>query len=162
MDAKEVELRGKAITKAIQEKQSSSTIINLLGELRKGVSASEDLLRSTKIGIIVNRLKQHPDPNVQKLANELVSKWRTDMKRTGGPATPKSANGTASPAPAATPSAAPKPKPKHNIPPEQRNSKTDKVNTNLTDSAIRNNCIKLMYDGLAHMVDDCKCLVSLP
>lgn len=166
MDQKEVELRGKAIAKAFTEKQPSSTMLSLLSELRKGVRASEDLLRSTRIGVTVNKLKQHPDPSVAGAANELVKKWKSDMRggssANAGAATPKSTNGTASPAPAAAPTpppaaAAGKPKAKHTVAPETRNHKTDKVEWQVTGSAIRDNCVKLMYDGLAHMSEEREC-----
>lgn len=158
MDTKEVELRGRAIAKAVNGGDPSSTVLTLLDDLRRGVQASEDLLRSTKIGVTVNRLKTHKDPAVVKQAVELVSKWRADIKKTGGTSgasTPKpAANGASSPAP--SPVTANKPKQKHTVPPEKRNAKEDKVDTNLTKSVIRNNCLKLMYDGLAFMSEECK------
>jgi transcription elongation factor S-II len=78
MDAKEVELRGKAITKAYAGGEPSSVLQGLLSELRKGVRATEDLLRSTRIGVTVNKLRQHKDPAVASQANELVIKWRSE------------------------------------------------------------------------------------
>jgi transcription elongation factor S-II len=155
MDTKEVELKGRAIAKAVNGGDPSSTVLSLLEDLRRGVQASEDLLRSTKIGVTVNRLKTHKDPAVVKQAIELVSKWRADIKKTGGTSgasTPKpAANGASSPVP--TPN---KPKQKHTVPPEKRNAKEDKVDTNLTKSVTRNSCLKLMYDGLAFMSEECK------
>ena len=155
MDTKEVELKGRAIAKAVNGGDPSSTVLSLLEDLRRGVQASEDLLRSTKIGVTVNRLKTHKDPAVVKQAIELVSKWRADIKKTGGTSgasTPKpAANGASSPVP--TPN---KPKQKHTVPPEKRNAKEDKVDINLTKSVIRNSCLKLMYDGLAFMSEECK------
>ena len=157
MDTKEVELKGRAIAKAVNGGDPSSAVLTLLGDLRRGVQASEDLLRSTKIGVTVNRLKTHKDPAVVKQAIELVSKWRADIKKTGGTSgasTPKPvANGASSPAPSPV---ANKPKQKHTVPPEKRNAKMDKVDTNLTNSATRNSCLKLMYDGLAFMSEECK------
>jgi len=156
MDAKEVELKGKALTKAAAGGDPSATLISLLEELRRGVQASEDLLRSTRIGVIVNKLKNHKDPAVAKQAGEVVSKWRTDIKKAGGGSsvsTPRlAANGTSSPAP--SPAPANKPKQKHSVPPEKRNSKEDKVNTALTGNQVRDNCLKLMYDGLAFMSEE--------
>ena len=157
MDTKEVELKGRAIAKAVNGGDPSSTVLTLLDDLRRGVQASEDLLRSTKIGVTVNRLKTHKDPAVVKQAIELVAKWRSDIKKTGGASgasTPKpAANGASSPTP--SPAAANKSKQKHTVPREKRNAKVDKVDTNLTGSTIRNNCLKLMYDGLAFMSEEC-------
>jgi transcription elongation factor S-II len=155
MESKEVDLRSKALMKATAEKQPSSTILKLLDELRTGVQATEELLRATRVGVNVGRLRQHPDPAIAKQASELVSKWRMDVRKTaGGASTPKSTNGTASPAPGQTPSATPKPKAKHSVPGDKRNTQTDHVDCQVTDSKTRNNCIKLMYDGLAFMSDE--------
>jgi len=68
------------------------------------------------------------------------------------------ANGTSSPAPSSAPKAAsaspvkgePKTKKKYEGDPAKRNAVVDKVDYNTTGSDIRNNCLKLMYDGLAH------------
>jgi len=154
MDAKEVELRGKAITKAYAAGDPSSVLLGLLKGLREGVRASEDLLRSTRIGVTVNKLRQHKDPAVAKQSTELVNKWKTDVRKAAsGSATPKTTNGTASPAPAAPFAAPPKTK-KHNVAPESRSHKTDKVDWKLTGNDTRDNCVRLMYDGLAHMSED--------
>jgi transcription elongation factor S-II len=160
MDVKEVELRGKAITKAMNDGEPSSSLIKLLNDLKGGIKATEELLRQTKIGVTVNRLRTHKDPAVSKLAQEVVMKWRDEvnkLKKKGGPvkvaATP---NGTASPAPG-LPSRTQSPMPtkrKHNVDPEKRNHKTDKVDYQVTGEEARDNCVRLMYDGLALMTDE--------
>ncbi|KAF2736668.1 transcription elongation factor S-II [Polyplosphaeria fusca] len=153
MDTKEVELRGKAINKAISEGEPSASLLKILNDLKTGVKPTEDLLRSTKIGVTVNRLRTHKDPNVIKLAQELVMKWKNEVKKSQ-PAKARAANGTASPAPASgTASPAPT-KRKHNVPPEKRNHKTDKVDYQVTGMEARDQCVRLMYDGLALMTDD--------
>lgn len=155
MDAKEIELRGKAIAKAMQESEPSSSLLKLLGDLKTGVHATEDLLRQTRIGVTINRLRTHKDPAVQRLASELVSKWRDEVKKGGAKkGTPsKIANGSASPAPPSG-TASPAPalqKKKHDVAPEKRNHKTDKVKYQVTGQEARDNCVRLMYDGLAFM-----------
>lgn len=158
MDAKEVESHGRAITKAQAAGEPGSSLIKLLDDLRTGVQATEDLLRSTKIGIIVNKLKTSKDPNVAKKASELVSKWRADVKKAGADrsSTPKQQNGTQSPASQAAASPAPvaKPKPKHNVPLDKRSVDTDGVDWRLTGNATRDNCLKMMYNALALNVED--------
>jgi len=158
MDAKEIELRGKEIGKAVQENASSAAVVKLLNELKSGVRATEDVLRSTKIGVTINRLRSHKDPALAKLATELVSKWREEVKKQpkkGTPARVASAtNGSASPAPASSAAASPAPsqsKNKHTVDPAKRNHKTDKVKYELTGEDARDMSIRLMYDGLAHM-----------
>jgi transcription elongation factor S-II len=155
MDAKEIELRGKAITKAMQESEPSSSLLKLLGDLKTGVSATEDLLRQTRIGVTINRLRTHKDPAVSKLATELVSKWRDEVKKGPKKNTPaKVADGSASPAPAPSGTASPAPvvaAKKHNVDPEKRNHKTDKIKYQVTGHEARDGCVRLMYDGMAFM-----------
>ncbi|KKY24127.1 putative transcription elongation factor s-ii [Phaeomoniella chlamydospora] len=123
-------------------------------ELEKGVKPTEELLRQTAVGKMVNKLKAHKSPEVAKLASTIVNKWRRDINSLKGPsgaATPtggKGMNGTASPRPSATPT--PQPKLENTVPPDKRTHKTDKVDINKTSDDSRNNCIRLLYDGLAH------------
>lgn len=160
MDAKEIELRGKAIGKAVSEGEPSTSILKLLNDLKTGVHATEDLLRSTRIGVTINRLRTHKDPAVQKLATELVAKWRDEVKKKqppkkDGPAKVATSNGsTSSPAPPPSGTASPAPsqsKKKHDVPSDKRNHKTDKVKYQVTGNEARDNCVRLMYDGLAFM-----------
>lgn len=156
MDAKEIEFRGKAIGKAIQENEPGASVLKLLNDLKTGVHATEDLLRQTRIGVTINRLRTHKDPAVQRLATELVSKWRDEVKKVskkGAPAKVAAANGSASPAPpSGTASPAPsQAKKKHDVPADKRNHKTDKVKYQVTGNEARDSCVRLMYDGLAFM-----------
>jgi transcription elongation factor S-II len=169
LDAKSVEQRGRDLTKAAESVSDSPAVLRILSELRAGVAASDALLRSTKIGMIVNKLKKHANPQVSKAADELVLKWRNDMRRLGranvapgaggtasGASTPRpgGAGGVNSPAGGAA-SASPKPK-RPDVPKEKRNSKTDGVNWKGTGNDTRDNCVKLMYDGLAFMSEERK------
>ncbi|KAG9188305.1 hypothetical protein G6011_02228 [Alternaria panax] len=160
MDAKEIEHRGKAIGKAVSEGEPSASVLKLLNDLKTGVHATEDLLRSTRIGVTINRLRTHKDPAVQKLATELVAKWRDEVKKKqppkkDGPAKAAASGGAASsPAPPPSGTASPAPslaKKKHDVPADKRNHKTDKVKYQVTGNEARDNCVRLMYDGLAFM-----------
>jgi transcription elongation factor S-II len=158
LDRKAVEAKGKELTKAAAGGEGSAVIVPLLSQLRNGVQATEELLRSTRIGMIVNRLKAHKDPAVQTTASEIVAKWKADVKKTGsGASTPRpTANGTSSPAPVPSPAASAKGKRKHTVPPERRNVSTDNVNYKVTGNSTRDNCVKMMYDALAFMSEECK------
>lgn len=160
MDVKEVELRGKAINKAIAEKEPGSSLIKLLTDLNTGLKPTEDLLRQTRIGVTINKLRTHSDPSVAGLANQMVSKWREEVskQKKGGPR-PKApaANGSASPAPpSGTASPAPSKK-KHTVDPAKRTHKTDNVKYQVTGDDARDNCVRLMYDGLAFMSEERTC-----
>ncbi|KAK5112524.1 hypothetical protein LTR62_004281 [Meristemomyces frigidus] len=156
---------GKQISKAHESGDPPSTLLQLLAPLTK-FTATEDLLRRSRIGIEVNKLRQNKDPKVAQQASHLINKWKTDVKgnskhKTSSPAPGARAaalNGagrdaTSSPAPKAEgvkkePAAAAQ---TSKVPPDQRDFKKDEVDTKLTSDAARNGCIGLMYNGLAYM-----------
>ncbi|GAA5909313.1 hypothetical protein JCM6882_000948 [Rhodosporidiobolus microsporus] len=79
--------------------------VRILQQLKKEVVATEELLRETKIGVTINKLKSNAAKEVADLSKELVRKWKQDVGQTG---TKKqtaagSASAAASPSPAATP-----------------------------------------------------------
>ena len=149
MDAKEVLEKSKDLQKAAAAGASSDHIVKILDDLKTGVKASEDLLRSTKIGVIVNKSKTHKDPRIARLAGEIVKKWRDDIQRQNGRASPASEKkGTASPLPINGS------KVKLEVPQDQRDYKKDKVNISKTNQATRDNCIGLLYNGLCYMSPD--------
>ncbi|KAM0752417.1 transcription elongation factor [Meredithblackwellia eburnea MCA 4105] len=92
-------------------------IKGILGKLKSEVVVTEDLIRETKIGIAVNKLRQNPTKEVADLAKELVKKWKADV------GTPSSSAGSnkkssaslnadvASPSASASASAVPSPSP---------------------------------------------------
>lgn len=173
MDVKEIELRGKAISKAMAGDEPSASFMKLLGDL-KSVRATEDLLRQTKIGVTINRLRTYKYPEVAKLAQELIMKWKDEVNKgkkkgaaaakAGGAATPSNGAAVGSSAPpsgAASPAPQAAGKKKHNVDPALRNDRTDKVNTTVFNIPARDNCIKLMYNGLAFMSEERKFSYSL-
>ena len=125
----------------------------LKSELDSGIKVGgelielEELLRSTKIGVVVNHQRQHPSGEVASLATYLVKKWRDDIKG-ANKSRKKGLDGTASPAPSSNLSNG---KPKLHVPPAEREWKKDKVDVNLTRQATRNGCIGLLYNGLCYM-----------
>ncbi|OAP63210.1 transcription elongation factor S-II [Fonsecaea erecta] len=157
MDRREILSKGSALQKAIAAKEPSVNILTILRDLKANVRPSEELLRATGIGKIVNKVKGVPnmDPQVSQLAAEIISRWRhvvNEQKLASGTSTPTAngtrSNGTNSPVPQkpATPTAkASSP----GVAPDKRNWKTDKVpRDELTSDTARNNCIGLIYDGL--------------
>lgn len=151
MDRREILSKGSALQKAVAAKEPASNILNILQDLKQNVRPTEELLRATAIGKIVNRVKSNNalDPKVVQLASEIISRWRhtvNEQKIASGTSTPtgKSANGTLSPAPSSKPVGSPV-----TTSPMERNWKVDKINReNLTSDKTRNNCIGLIYDGL--------------
>ncbi|MCJ1387437.1 RNA polymerase II elongation factor [Xylographa bjoerkii] len=156
MDAKAINEKSKALMKATSSGESPNIIMGILNELKVGVVANEDILRSTRIGVTVNKSKQHKNPEVSKLAGEIVRKWRDDIQKSkpstpnGTKATGASRNGTDSPAPSQEKSKS-KSSSMSSVPPDQRSWKKDKVDIAHTGQAGRDSCIGLMYDGLVHL-----------
>ncbi|CAD6566954.1 MAG: RNA polymerase II elongation factor [Cyphobasidiales sp. Tagirdzhanova-0007] len=170
-------------------------IKNLLLQLKADVKATEELLRETKIGLSVGKLRQNDNSEVASLAKELVKKWKEDVgnirtksesKDAGSPQSPVAstkpspspslATGNGPPQPARKASApvpngsaaieSRPPPPSHQrsmsthsmtgagSPPaisggEVRNTKTDNIDTRVTEDKTRNKCIELVYDSLA-------------
>lgn len=141
MEPKEVIEKSKALQKATAAGESPAVIVSILSELKDGVFPTEDLLRSTKIGVVVNRSKQHKSPEVARLAAEIVKKWRDDIRDKKGPGS-KSNSGTP---PASSE------KPTFTVPPDQRDFKKDKVDIAKTNQPTRNSCIGLIYNGLCYL-----------
>lgn len=158
MDAKALQEKSNQLHKAVTGGDPPATILQMLNSL-KGWTATEKLLRSSKIGVSVNKLRQNPNSEVAEQAAALVTKWRSDVKKlppgsaAASPATKSTNSGTSSPAPAAS-----KLKTQHQGDPEKRNTITDKVDWKVTGSDTRDACVKLMYDGLAFMSSECKLL----
>lgn len=166
MDAKQLADAGKQIVKAADGGDPSTTVMQLLKPLQN-VKVTEDLLRSSKIGVAVNKLRQNKDPQVSSLAGTLINKWKQDVNaakkgKTSSPA-PKAVNGaaagrdaTSSPAPGAgkADSAKQEGKRKSTVAPEKRNVKTDEVNTDVTGNQARDGCVALIYNGLAFCAEE--------
>ena len=158
MDEREVRSRVDALQKALAQRESSAVVINIMKDLQKGIKPSEELLRKTQVGKIVNKIKglQSVDPAIPQLASEIVSQWRNQIKRTSGAGTPiqsSAQNGSASPAPQSKPAPAPtsdpKDKPPTGVPLDKRSMKTDGIKKGeITSEPARNNSIGLLYDGL--------------
>ncbi|KPV77966.1 uncharacterized protein RHOBADRAFT_50489 [Rhodotorula graminis WP1] len=89
--------------------------VSILKQLKAEVVATDELLRETKIGVTVNKLRNNDVKEVADLAKELVRKWKGDVGQSGSKKTTTAAAGSTStstapsPSPAATP-ASPAPK----------------------------------------------------
>lgn len=159
MDKAQVNEISKNLVKATANSAPPSTIIAILNDLKNNLKATEELLRSTKIGVTVNKSRQHNDPAVARLASEIVKKWREEVqKQKSATASPNGAaagkgisagektSRTASPVPkenGAKADSSPK------VPLDKRTYQTDKVDVNKTNQSTRDNCIGLIYNGLA-------------
>ena len=165
MDDREVRSKSDALTKAVSAREPAANILGLLNELKTGVKPSEELLRKTGVGKVVNKLKGLTgiDERIPRLAAEIVSKWRNEVQGKKG-STP-TRNGNASPVPPSATTSTPKAtetkqdtKPSTNkadtklptgIPLDKRTWKADKLTkSDLHSDPQRAMSVGLMYDGL--------------
>ncbi|KAJ5780378.1 hypothetical protein N7457_005538 [Penicillium paradoxum] len=136
----------------------ANMVQGVLKEIQQGIRATEDLLRQTRIGIIVNKLKISTSEDVGRLASAIVKKWRDDVQKpkhgatsaasralSGSPRPVKKDTSASTPA-AATPSDKAPPKPTGPV--KDRTWTTDGVDINHTDNGNRNKSMGLIYNGL--------------
>jgi transcription elongation factor S-II len=156
MERREIQAKGAQLQKAIAAKEPTSNIISILNELKTGVKPTEELLRATLIGKVVNKVKgvQGLDPSIPQLASEIIHRWRNtvnEQKLASGTSTPTNGarpNGSTS-APSSKPSTpTPKAASPSGVDPSKRTWKADKVDMELYTDKSRNNCVGLIYDGL--------------
>ncbi|KAI1464267.1 transcription elongation factor [Daldinia caldariorum] len=154
MDHREFEARVKALQKAAQSNEPPSAIISVLESLRSA-APTEEMLRTTKAGIMIGKLRGTANKDVAKVATEVVAKWKKGIeveKKSKGNPTSKVPKGSVSPA-----SKAASPAPRqlsgnktYEGDLEKRTFKADKVSIARTGSQVRDNCIGLLYNGLAY------------
>ncbi|KAI6251389.1 Transcription elongation factor S-II [Erysiphe necator] len=144
MDLREVERNIKALQKAVTEKEPVSVTINILEILKKDVIPTEELLRTTKAGIIISKLKASPSKEVARLAAEIVSKWKKIIQ-----SKPKTAVApkVISPTPNAEPKA-------YRGDSSKRRWENEKVDIKRTGMPSRDACIGLLYNGLCFMSEE--------
>ncbi|GAA5866329.1 hypothetical protein JCM3774_006617 [Rhodotorula dairenensis] len=120
-------LRKKLVAATTGDAPKPAEAVELLKQLKADVVATDELLRETKIGVTVNKLRNNEAKEVADLAKELVRKWKADVgqsgsKKTAAAAAASSSTATSSaPSPAAAASATPKsPTPKAEPAPASR------------------------------------------
>ncbi|GAA5834940.1 hypothetical protein JCM3766R1_002047 [Sporobolomyces carnicolor] len=89
----------KQLMSAAAEKKTED-VVEILKRLKTEVLATDELLRETKIGITVNKLRSNESKEVGDLAKELVKKWKGDVGQTG---TSKKASASTAPSPSPAP-----------------------------------------------------------
>ncbi|KAJ7581131.1 transcription factor S-II, central domain-containing protein [Mycena floridula] len=139
----------KKLVKQLQGSKAPPEMINILRVLKTDFVVTEAILRESKAGLAVGKLRTHDNKEVADLAKDLVKKWKNEVgkdKQTtnkgGKPALAalKKAPAVASGTTPSTPTA-----PKF----DARTAKTDGIDMSITKDDIRDKCIILIYDALA-------------
>lgn len=139
----------KTRVKAMQSASSHKEIYDILVWLKRNVLATEQLLRETKAGLAVGKLRMHASKEVAELAKELVKKWKSEVDRsklkavtaakpnvqvdTKATATTSGTPGTPSPATATD---------------AVRSAETDNVPKSLIGDDVRDRCIVMLYNAI--------------
>ena len=132
------------------------TCVDILKRLRDELVVTNALVRDTKIGLHVGKLRKAPNATVANLANAIVKKWKADMAAdgkekgdTGGLATPAPTPAKVGAAAAASTTKDAGTDAKQTTVVETRTVETDGIDVNVLDDKVRNNCFKLIYNALA-------------
>lgn len=108
--------------------------------------------QSTRAGVFVGKLRANPNKDIARAASDLVHKWKRLVELEKNSKLQKS-KGSPAPAPASSPASAPASssgqKKTFTGDPEKRKFDSDGVDIKRTDSNVRNQCIGLIYNGLA-------------
>ncbi|WYZ44282.1 hypothetical protein EsH8_VII_000718 [Colletotrichum jinshuiense] len=153
MDQRELESSIKQLNKIVQANEPPATALALLERLKKEAAPTEEMLRSTRAGVFVGKLRANSNKEIARAATELVHKWKKlveaekqgKLKKQSSPA-----------APSPTQAAAPKPSSSSGMSQpfkgntETRRAKSDGCDTKRTSDDTRNSCIELIYNGLAY------------
>lgn len=77
MSAGEITTAVGALEKA-RESNDTASIVDILTQLEK-ISATESLLRETKVGVNVNKLKNYNDDKVVSMVKKMIKKWKDQI-----------------------------------------------------------------------------------
>lgn len=142
MDAKEI----KSTVANLEKSSDDATIIKLLNILNDGVKPTEKLLRETKVGMAVNKLRTSTNSDISNLVKKMIKGWKEQVQLEKKKKQAK-------------PVATPETKTAQEIKPSKfhlgpRNPKIDGVNTTLYDNTTRNASVSALYTALAIERDD--------
>lgn len=133
----------------------SEAILSIFSKLKTGLQPTEDVIRQSKIGVAVGKMRSHSDKKVADQAKSLVKDWKAivDKQRAQSSATSsKAPSSTNSPAPTASKteatngngSASPSSTPAT----AASSASNTKIDFEILNDKVRNACLKLLYQSL--------------
>ncbi|KAJ7186980.1 transcription elongation factor [Mycena filopes] len=141
----------KKLVKQLQTTPNNEDITAILRTLKKDFKVNEAILRESKAGLAVGKLRTHPSKDVSDMAKEVVKQWKAEVDKAkaaqGGSGKPTVGVNTAVRKVSATSNGPPTPKTP--VGPVGRTMKTDGVTPGFTGDKTRDKCIELVYDALA-------------
>ncbi|KAG7125681.1 Transcription elongation factor S-II like protein [Verticillium longisporum] len=163
MDQRELDSSIKQLQKTVAANEPPSNALSILERLKKEASPTEEMLRSTRAGVFVGKLRHNPNKDIARIATELVTKWkklveaekasRMQKLKQSSPATAASPTPPAASKPSGS-SASPAPASAADAPfkgdTETRHFNKDGVSIKRTGDTTRDNCLGLLYNGLAY------------
>lgn len=139
------------LAKQLQSAPNQSELLGILKKLKSEYQVSETLLRESKIGLAVGKLRTHNLKDVSDLAKEIVKKWKhaVEKEKQGHGGAPKpTTNGKVADTDKRSSSV------KSGTPSTptgtslSRSAKTDGIK-GTTGDATRDKCMELLYDALS-------------
>ncbi|KAI6141651.1 transcription elongation factor [Pisolithus tinctorius] len=145
----------KKLVKDLQSVTTNEERVSILQILKKNFQVNESILRESKAGLAVGKLRTHDVKEISDLAKEIVKKWKNEVERAkGGSGSKSTANAKTTgaaprkPVTSATPASG-SVTPASNGKSEVRTAKSDGVKISVSGDTMRDRCIELIYDGLA-------------
>ncbi|KAI0247005.1 transcription elongation factor [Lactifluus subvellereus] len=142
----------KRLVKSLQQASSEKEIVDILQVLKKEAKITEAVLRESKAGLAVGKLRSHAAKDVSELAKEIVRMWKTAVdkeKQAAGTASKSAVKIAALPPRKASTASMPPSTPTSSSNSGARTAKNDGVSTSITGDKTRDKCIEMLYDALA-------------
>ncbi|KAL1743807.1 transcription factor S-II, central domain-containing protein [Schizophyllum fasciatum] len=134
----------KRLVKQLQSPSTDQELLNILSLLKKNYEVNETILRESKAGLAVGKLRTHQTKDVSQAAKELVKKWKNDVERLKAAKSP-----TPKAAPPTKAAQTPQPARAARAPATIRTADTDGVQVSQTGDKLRDAMAKLIYNALA-------------
>ncbi|KAF7795936.1 hypothetical protein EIP86_007103 [Pleurotus ostreatoroseus] len=152
----------KSLVKQLQHHPvTDQEIIGILETLKSQTKITEPILRESRAGLAVGKLRTHSSKAVAELAKEIVKKWKhmveVEKQHKSAAATSSAAEKpsvarkqsmSATPSTPTTPTPTPSAS-ANSAKSDVRTAKSDAIKVNATGDATRDKCAELIYDALA-------------